>query len=288
MLRPDLFLPEKRPISINSHRVLRTPGGPSLAQSDEPSWIQYYSRRGSPFLIDSSNLEFDEFEYQSKRRPDDLLSIFSLLVNANSKLQAAAQRPDHPPGIDDHVKLVSHAVDLIFFVPDGLEEQPSSPTSPVPPLPSSQSHNVPGPSTPSRKRRGKGPKGSGAVEEEHSNSDVEEEHSDSDVEEERSDSDVEEERPDPDVGFGFDDDFFEEDDEDDEPDTINGLTLSEMETVLQRVSDSTISAKERAEAAMLMLGMAGGEFSSLFTTLYSLCLMPSARSPTSASDLPIN
>jgi hypothetical protein len=31
-----------------------------------------------------------------------------------------------------------------------------------------------------------------------------------------------------------------------------------METVLQRVSDGRISGHERADAAMLMLGMAGG------------------------------
>lgn len=37
-------------------------------------------------------------------------------------------------------------------------------------------------------------------------------------------------------------------------DTINGVTFPEMGTVLQRVSDGTISDRERAEAAMLMLG----------------------------------
>jgi hypothetical protein len=46
--------------------------------------------------------------------------------------------------------------------------------------------------------------------------------------------------------------------EDDEPDTINGLTFPEMKTVLHRVSDGTVPDLERAESAMLMLGMAGG------------------------------
>jgi len=44
---------------------------------------------------------------------------------------------------------------------------------------------------------------------------------------------------------------------------INGLTLQEMETVIQRGSDGTISAEERTEAALLMLGMARGEALSL-------------------------
>jgi len=52
----------------------------------------------------------------------------------------------------------------------------------------------------------------------------------------------------------------EEDDEEDD-DTINGLTFPEMRTVIQQASDGTISNQERADAAMLMLGMAGGDVS---------------------------
>ena len=53
-----------------------------------------------------------------------------------------------------------------------------------------------------------------------------------------------------------------------EPDTINGLTFPEMRTVLQRVSDGTIQDRDRAESAMLMLGMAGGEVLLLHTILF--------------------
>jgi hypothetical protein len=52
-------------------------------------------------------------------------------------------------------------------------------------------------------------------------------------------------------------DYYEDDDElDEDNDTTNGLTFPEMRNVLQRVSDGTISDSQRAEAAMLMLGMA--------------------------------
>ena len=47
---------------------------------------------------------------------------------------------------------------------------------------------------------------------------------------------------------------------------VNGLTFSQMETVLKKVSDGTISEQERAKAALLMLGMAG-ELSLVCATL---------------------
>jgi len=52
--------------------------------------------------------------------------------------------------------------------------------------------------------------------------------------------------------------------EDGEPDTINGRTFPEMR------SDGKISDRERAEAAMLMLGVAGG---TLFNTFRSLLML---------------
>jgi hypothetical protein len=82
---------------------------------------------------------------------------------------------------------------------------------------------------------------------------------------------VEAEHSGSDMDFNDSDDDSEEDsEEDDDPNTINGLTPSEMETVLQRVSDGTISADERTEAAMLMLGMAGGELSIPSTVSFPL------------------
>ena len=61
---------------------------------------------------------------------------------------------------------------------------------------------------------------------------------------------------DPSAFEGFD---YDSEEDDDDPETINGLTFSEMEIVLKKVSDGEASGEERADAAMLMLGMAGGE-----------------------------
>ena len=143
---------------------------------------------------------------------------------------------------------------------------------PVPPIPSGQgpSGTTPGPSTRSR-RGGKDPKaqGPGTVGRKGDGVDEEEYHDwDAGV--------AEEERPDSDIDFeGSGYDSEEDDEEDDEPDTINGLTYPEMEAVIQRASDGTISAKERTEAAMLMLGMAGGTGESLLVYVSSF---PSSHS----------
>jgi hypothetical protein len=81
-------------------------------------------------------------------------------------------------------------------------------------------------------------------------------------------------------------DYYEDDDCVEDDDTINGLTLSEMRTVLQRLSDGTISDSQRGEAAMLMLGMAGGKLMSIRSIL--LFLIPDARSSTSPGALSVN
>jgi len=81
-------------------------------------------------------------------------------------------------------------------------------------------------------------------------------------------------------------DYYEDDDCVEDDDTINGLTFPEMRAVLQRLSDGTISDSQRGEAAMLMLGMAGGKRMSIRSIL--LFLIPDARSSTSPSALSIN
>ena len=79
---------------------------------------------------------------------------------------------------------------------------------------------------------------------------------------------------------------YNEDDDLVEDDTINGLTFPEMRTVLQRVSDGTTSDSERAVAAMLMFGMAGGKLLLICSIL--LFLIPGARSSTSPDALSVN
>jgi len=224
-------------------------------------------------LVDASGRQFDEFNFKSLRNPEDRPSIFSLLVNANSKLQSAVG-PSNPRDLAVYISLVQGVVEEIFYVPGQIQYQPSPLTPPVLLPPSGQDSNN---TTSSPQSRGSGGdrqgrdsmdldrQDSGSVEEVPSNMDTGFEDPSHDREEDDEEND-------------------EDDEEDEDPDTINGLTFPEMRIVLQRVSDGTISGKERAEAAMLMLGMAGGEpFRSL--PLCPLFLIPDTRSSTSAGGL---
>jgi len=198
--------------------------------------------------MDSSGHSFYEFNFQSLRRPEDSLSVFSLLVNANSKLQNIKTGLDGPV-LSIYIRVVADAVDLIFHVPEQVHNRA---LSPVPSIPSGHYPDMitPGSSTE--------PHGDGGDPQEQHPMDLD--HPTSGV--------VEEDHTTLE-SIGFEESAYDLD-EDDEPDTINGLTFSEMEIVLQRVSDGKISDRERADAAMLMLGMAGGQRSLLFIAPPSL------------------
>jgi len=245
VLRPDIFLPENRPIFINTDRALRGPWE-DATRSKESSWVLPRSTNDVPYLVDASGRSFTRFDFKSLRNPGDRPSVFSLLVNANSKLQSA-EGPSNPYDLVCYIGLVRGVVEQIFYVPEEDQGQSSSLTSPVSSSfslrqdPSGSTTSAP---TQSRisgdDRQGRDPmdrdsQGGGPVEG-HSNVDTGFEEPSCDLEE-------------------------DDEDEDEDEDTINGLTFPEMRTVMQRVSDGTISGEERAEAAMLMLGMAGGSLS---------------------------
>jgi len=250
VLRPGLFLPDNRPISINTSRELRVPGQAPPPASDKSSWVSYYSKPGSPYLVDLSGQVCRPLDYVSCREPKDALSVFSLLVNANSKLQGVANQDNLPPVLISYIGAVGAVIPAIFFVPHGLQlsDKTSPSIPPVPPLTSAQRPNVPTPPSPARP------------------------HGDSDDPHGQDTADPDDQNGGAEEGFSNSGflrvlvGVFEDDSEDDEePDTTNGLTFSEVETVLQRASDGKLSPEERAKAAILMLGMAGGEFPSLFT-----------------------
>lgn len=229
VLRLNHFLPENRPLIINTRRVLREPGGPSLSASESPSWTQYLPKDDRMYLTDSFGQEFTEFDFVSKRRREQTLSVFSRLVNANSKLQAADRRDDSPASVINYIIFIKAAAKAIFFVPCATQER---------------------------------------------------------AEGELPDIELEDFDPYPEEDNG--EEYDEDDDEGVEPDTINGLTFPEMETVIQRASDGTISAEERTEAAMLMLGMAGGEFLSFSPSLRFPLLTPGAGPQASTNGFSIN
>lgn len=248
VLRPDIFLPHNRPVSIKADRALRTSPG-IVTQSEKSSWVSYHSSPGTIHLMDASGCPLPEFEFKSLRNPKDLPSIFSLLVNANSKLQNVNQSPCLP-GLAYYILIVKNAVREIFHVPEQVQNRDPSLVPPLPSSPLGQHQAVSDLGTSTQSREGGDDhqerdcmldrRDGGAADEDHSSLNIGFEE------------------------FGYD---SEEDDEDGEgEDMINGLTFPQMRAILQRVSDGSISREERAEAAMLMLGMAGGELLSFCVT----------------------
>lgn len=115
VLRPEMFLPDNRPLPINTERALRDPGGPPLALSKDSSWIPYHSTSTLPYLMDPHNKPFEEFDFKSRRPPQDSLSVFSLLVNANSKLQAV-RGESCAPILEFYASTIERVVDEIFHI----------------------------------------------------------------------------------------------------------------------------------------------------------------------------
>ena len=95
VLCPGILLPGNYPLLIGTNCALRAPGESRLARSIT-SWIPYRLHHAIPFLVDSSNELFHEFDLKSQRRAEDSLSVFSLLVNVSSKLQSAKWSFDDP------------------------------------------------------------------------------------------------------------------------------------------------------------------------------------------------
>lgn len=248
VIRKDLFLPDNRAVEIVTQRALRAlvPNAPLPTVS---RWVPYHPSKQTPYLMNVFNQSFFEFPFESLRHPSDRLSIFSLLVNANSKLRSHTHTLDDPM-LQPHAIMVGHAVREIFYVPDQVKNQALPTDSRTLSPPSEEDSNGSEPDTPTRSNRDRADR--------QEQDDTQGQRSvDLDLQEGGA---VEEDRSD--LNFGFGESGYDLE-EDEDPDTINGLTFPEMRTVLQRVSDGAISGEERAEAAMLMLGMAGGEASLL-------------------------
>ena len=250
VLRPSIFLPEGRPILINTNRTLRTPRSPFPVQSGRTSWTSYCSNNSSPFLIDQSLVPYQQFKFKSLRHPIDHLSVFSLLVNANSKLQNIKNFANNST-LRSYITAIEATIDTIFHVPKEVHDLESRLAEPEPSHLSTRCEHSHQQSSMDLARQD-----SSSTENNHLSPNADPAEPDYDDEEE-------------------DDDEEDDDDEeeDDEPNTIHGLTFSEMETVIQRASDGRISARERADAAMQMLGMGGGEVSPFLCTFSSFLIL---------------
>lgn len=100
------------PLSISTDRALRAPGRSGLpGRGDLRGFLTLHT------LVASSNRSFFEFEFgfELQRRPEDSLSVCSLLVDANSKLQRVKQEYNNPL-LMTHVQEVEAAIDVIFRV----------------------------------------------------------------------------------------------------------------------------------------------------------------------------
>ena len=247
VLRPGRFLPENRPLQINTDRALRTPGGPKPAQSGRSSWVLHYHEPNSPFLVDSSGFSLFKFDFKSLRSKEDYPSVFSLLVNANSQLQSIKQRTNNDI-LHAYISSVWAAVAAIFHIPGQVPSQALHPTPPASDSQTAHNPTMSNPGPPTEPDRNEGDLQRNSSVDPRSNGQG------NDV--------VEGGRPKFHMAFedpDYDDDDDSDDEDKDESDTINRLTFPEMEAVMQRVSDCSISDQERAEAAMVMLGMAGGK-----------------------------
>ena len=263
VLRPDMFLPDSRPLMINTVRALRDPGRLKPNPSQRSWWIPLYSQSQLAFPMTSSGRSVYDFDFISLRQPHESPSVFAVLVNANSKLQNIVGSVSSP-ALVHFARTVAEAVAAIFHVPKEVLDQTPSLIPPVPALPSAHYPRIGTPGTSSESdRESNVHEGQYSMDLGRQESGVVEGHSN--------------------FADNVEDDDFEEDNE---LDTINGLTFFEMRTVLQRVSGSTISDSERGEAAMLMLGMAGGEPLLIRVTL--LFLIPGARSSTPPGALSVN
>ena len=142
-----------------------------------PSWTQYFHQSNSPYLVDASGQEFKEFDFVSGGSQEGQLSIFSLLDNANSKLQAAKKRGDFPGAEATHyILLIEGVTEQIFFVPRQIQKQIPPLTPLVPQIPSGEQSDVPAPRRSTRSCRGRGD--GGLADEEHPDLDAEPEYSD--------------------------------------------------------------------------------------------------------------
>lgn len=190
---------------------------------------------------------------KSLRHEANLPSILSLIVNANSKFQQFHKDP--PSNFLTLCKvLLANVVEHILHVPNGLLD--GSPPS------------TPPPADPSARTLTPRPQFGGGSSTQFVTNPSPEPGRDVDIPQGQHPMDLEHQEVDATKESSNPETYFEEFDDDSEgdgPDTINGLTFPEMKIVLNRVSDGSISDRERAEAAMLMLGMAGGKF--LFSSI---------------------
>ncbi|KAJ6585198.1 hypothetical protein B0H19DRAFT_1108747 [Mycena capillaripes] len=87
ILRPEVFLPDNQSILINTARTLRFPGEDIPPKTDPSLLVNFSCSPDHPFLTDHSGAPMTELSFRTTRTADDELSVFALIVNANAKLE---------------------------------------------------------------------------------------------------------------------------------------------------------------------------------------------------------
>ncbi|KAJ7088625.1 hypothetical protein C8R44DRAFT_819171 [Mycena epipterygia] len=119
---PTLFLSESMPLAILSNPTL-----PDSPLPSTPKWKQWFTS-SSIYLVDADGNRRPPFKHTSSREPHENISVFAMIVNADSKIQhALSHRPKGhavPQGLTSLARTVHKFVQQIFFDPAFALEAP--------------------------------------------------------------------------------------------------------------------------------------------------------------------
>ncbi|KAJ7151183.1 hypothetical protein C8R46DRAFT_1123494 [Mycena filopes] len=119
VLRPEVLLPHNQPIFINPGGSIRKPGEPVPPLSAQSEWLAHETDRtnDTPHLVNCNTKKYlPDIRIKSTRREGDSISVFCLIVNANSKLQHAANIQSLGHELLFYTDIHARLIDLIFFL----------------------------------------------------------------------------------------------------------------------------------------------------------------------------
>ncbi|KAJ7675817.1 hypothetical protein DFH06DRAFT_1292062 [Mycena polygramma] len=237
ILRPAFFLPDNQTLTINTAPMLRSPTGDMPPQTACSSFRTFEPSSSNPYLVDvDSHMSLESFTFTTNRSANDNLSVFSLLINAASKLNSL--NPNSPvaknPTLRRYWLTIEDIVQAIFYVPTNLELWGPFPdrifVPPVPQVSPTSAQLPPAVSTPAENHDPSGidvdtEEGGGRPDPVH--------------------DDVQENSPQLDC----------ESKSESESESDSSVDTSEMDGYIRQASDSTLSKQARGQAAMKMLRM---------------------------------
>ncbi|KAJ6451484.1 hypothetical protein C8R47DRAFT_1170076 [Mycena vitilis] len=117
----DVILPFPASFHAEGHPlgILSDPNPPrSELPAAAPVWELYMTRPDSIYLVDEQGNRRPPFKHISSRTPEEELSVYAMILNADSKLKhALLSHLTLPPGLQELAELVHTFVDAIFYDP---------------------------------------------------------------------------------------------------------------------------------------------------------------------------